>query len=74
VLKRPDWGGVRGFFEVVHEFFFGDVEQFDFGIGLEVGTIYKELEAAPGGFNRLKLFVVKNLVQLAAEVASIWEM
>ena len=40
---------------------FGDVEEFDFSFGFEVGTVYEEFEAAPGGFDRLEVFLVQDL-------------
>ena len=61
MFEEARLGGVGGFFEVVHEFLFGDVEQFDLGIGFEVGAVDQKFEAAPGGFDGLELFVVWQL-------------
>ena len=61
VLEQAGLGGVGGFIKVVHEFLFGDVEQFDLGVGLEVGAVNQELEAAPGGFHGLEVVVVWQL-------------
>ena len=66
VLVQAGLDHFRAVLEVVEQVLLGRVEDFELDVLAEVGAIDQQLEAAPGGFQRLELLVVENLVHLTA--------
>ena len=50
--------------EVLEQLILADIHQLDRHVRLKVGTLYQLIDAAPGGFQMLKLWVVKDLIEL----------
>jgi hypothetical protein len=67
VLVQAGLNDFRAVFEIVEQVLLGRVENLEFDVLAEVGAVDQQLEAAPGGFQRLELLVVENLVHLTAE-------
>ncbi len=51
-----------GFFQIVLQFFLGDVEQAQFEPGAGLGVLHQQVQAAPGGFEFLQVGVVQHFV------------
>ena len=58
----------RAVFEVIQQILLGGVDDLQLDVFAEVGAIHQQLEAAPGGFQRLELGVVEDFVHLPAEL------
>ena len=55
-------------FEIVHQIFFGDVEDLEFRVSPEVRSIDQKLETTPRRFHFLEVFMVQDLIHLAADL------
>ncbi len=68
VLVQAGLHDFRAVFEVIEQVLLGGVEDLQLDVLAEVGAIHQQLEAAPGGFQGLKVRVVQDFVHLPAEL------
>src|SRR3990167_4447193 len=68
VLVQAGLGDFRAVFEVIEQILLGGVDDLQLDVFAEVGAVHQQLEAAPGGLQRLEFGVVEDFVHLPAEL------
>ena len=68
LLVQAALDNFRGVFEILAQFVFGEVKNFQFYVLAEVGFIHQRFQATPDGFHFLELIIVHHFIELTANL------